>query len=310
MPKEFVTYFDTNYAARGLVMLESLSQWGDVHATVLCLDDDIATIITSELGQRVRTVSMEEVWNHEPALRPLKNSRAPWEFYATHKPVVIDWALRQLSADSLIAFIDADTFFFSDPAPLFAEAEGSSVVISPHRFNPATQYLSICGLYNAGFGLWRHDSWGLRCLYDWRRDCLESCFAKVDEFGRFMNQTYLNHWPVRYANVHILTHPGANLAPWNVATHTLSGTSTGVLVDSQSLVFYHFHYLSRNADGAWQTYDLGRAMKQPLLHKLVYAPYLRALEAMTQRLQSRYGVTGIGSVRPPAGNFPLITFKL
>lgn len=310
MKKEFLTYFDSNYAACGMAMLESLLQWGDdFHATILCLDEGVEKIITSELGERVRTVRLEEMADQEPRLRPLKTLREPWEFYATHKPILIDWALRQHREGLLIAFTDADTFFFSDPSPLFDEVGTSSIALSPHRFNETTQHLSIYGSYNAGFGLWRNDAAGRTCLQDWTRECLEWCHARVEEDGRFMNQGYLNHWPTRYENVHILSHPGANLAPWNVATHVLEQSAAGVLVDSLPLIFYHFSSLSRNTEGQWQTYDQGKAMKQVTLHQGVYAPYLKALDAMSQRLQSRYDIAGIGSVRVTDKNIPMITFE-
>jgi hypothetical protein len=309
MPKSFLTYFDINYAAYGLAMLESLLQWGDpIRITVLCLDDDVAKVIVSEFGNRVRIVSMEELATHEPALRRVKDSREPWEFYATHKPILIDWALRQTEPGSLIAFTDADTFYYSDPSPLFDEASSASIALSPHRFNAGTQHLAIYGLYNAGFGLWRNNASGRKCLQDWAHDCLEWCHARVDEKGRFMNQGYLNQWPTRYEGVHILTHPGANLAPWNVATHTLTKTAAGVLVDAQPLIFYHFSSLFRKPAGGWRSYDQGEGMKQQTLHQSIYAPYLKAVEDMSRRLIARYGVTGIGSVRATGGNTPMVHF--
>ncbi|MEQ1842999.1 MAG: hypothetical protein ABL994_21565, partial [Verrucomicrobiales bacterium] len=251
MKKTFLTYFDVAFAARGIAMLESLLQWDNgIEATVLCLDDEIGQIITSELGDRVGTVSMAELADHAPELQPLRDQRTPWEFYATHKPVLLDWAILQQSYHAQVAFTDADTFYFSDPSPLFEEAGRSSIVLSPHRFNADTQHLSRFGDYNAGFGLGRNDPTGRCCLRDWSRECLDWCYSRVDASGRFMNQGYLNHWPTRYANVHVLAHPGVNLAPWNVASHVLEETASGVLVDNRPLVFYHFSCLSRNADGA------------------------------------------------------------
>lgn len=310
MNLEFLTYFDVHYAACGMTMIDSLlSSNAAARVTVLCLDDKVASILTAETGKRVRAVGLEALADHEPRLRPLQALREPWEFYATHKPVLMDWALHQQEEDTLVAFIDADTCFFSDPASLFEEAQQASIALSPHRFNDTTQHLSLYGTYNAGFGLWRNDATGRECLKDWTNECLAWCYARVEEDGRFMNQGYLNRWPSRYEKVHVLSHPGANLAPWNVGTHVLEKTPQGVTVDALPLIFYHFSCLSRNADGLWQTYDQGEAMRQSILHQEVYAPYLKALESMSQRLLTRHGITGLGSVRTRSDIIPMISFE-
>jgi hypothetical protein len=310
MRREFLTYFDINYASCGMALVESLFHWcEDVRVTILGLDEATLDIVSAEMGDRVAIVTCADLAAYEPALLPLRTARTPWEFYATQKPVFIDRALRKLQDDALVTYTDADTFFFSDPSPIFAEATTASIVISPHRFNAATAHLAVHGRYNAGFGLWRNDVCGRQCLRDWTRACLAWCYARVEEDGRFMNQGYLNAWPVQYEKARILSHPGANLAPWNVGTHRLKRGAHGVLVDGVPLIFYHFANLSRNAAGEWQTYDQGKAIRQAVLHKAVYGPYIMAVEAMARRLKSRYGVEGLGSVRTVDARIPQITFQ-
>jgi hypothetical protein len=303
----FVTYFDVNYAARGLAMVDSLLR-SRPHSTitVLCLDDQTADIVRAELDDRVTTVSCATLAGREPRLNEVHADRTAWEFYATHKPVFIDWALDQSPVGASVSFIDADTFFFSSPEPIFAEVESSSVAVSPHRFNRASRHLSIYGQFNAGFGVWRNDAIGRQCVRDWIEQCLDWCYCRVEADGRFMNQGYLGAWPSRYGRVAVIGHPGANLGPWNVGSHRLECARRRVLVDGQALVFFHFSGVSHTREGRWQTFYPYQALRQPVVLERIYAPYLFTLETTSQRLMERFGISGLGSVRSVDAGVPAL----
>lgn len=307
MTPHFITYMDSNYAARGLVMIESLLRWcPDARLTVLCLNEPLAQILTREVGRAVTMLSPEPLAVHEPRLAEVRAGRTPWEFYATQKPVLISWVLERMPMNSLVAYIDADTFFFSSPMPAFEEAEGASIVISPHRFNAATAFLSKYGTYNAGFGIWRHDEEGLGNLHAWRDQCLEWCHASAESDGRFMNQGYLNAWPSQYAGLKVSTHPGLNLAPWNVGSHQLKEDASGLTVDGLPLVFYHFSSVHRTPEGQWWTFDMDSALHQDVVLQGIYRPYLAALKAASTRLLDRHGILGTGSVREMNPSIPVL----
>jgi 2-polyprenyl-3-methyl-5-hydroxy-6-metoxy-1,4-benzoquinol methylase len=128
------------------------------------------------------------------------------------------------------------------------------------------------------------------------------------------DQKYLDDWPERFAGVHVLEHPGAGLAPWNVERYELARQNGSVLVDDRELVFYHYHSLRlyrgitllralgllsqdfRFSRGAvpfvWTTaYPIERQEQE-----LVWDPYMGELGEAFQELRRREGAFDAGFV--------------
>jgi hypothetical protein len=187
----------------------------------------------------------------------------------------------------VITYLDADLFFFADPAPLFDEIGASSIAIIGHRFPPKQRHKETRGIYNVGWISFRRDENGLSCLDWWRDRCLEWCFDRVEE-GRYADQKYLDDWPVRFENVTVLQHLGANLAPWNLANYNLRyNDSNEVMVDGQQLIFFHFHGLRRIAqflyDPSWAREGVTPSV---VLRRGIYAPYIQVLQEVRGQLLS------------------------
>jgi hypothetical protein len=196
-------------------------------------------------------LSSDDLQAFEPRLEGCR-ARSRSAFYATHKPVLPLLALSRRPDLVAVAHVDADCYFFTSTAPLFDEIGPASIAVSPHDFSPVFEHLIVCGRFNAGFIYWRHDAVGLRCLQDYREDCLAWCESCVGPDGRFMNQGYLTRWPERYPGVHVIRHPGVNLAYWNIAGRRLGGIWR-VKVNGQPLIFYHFSGLFLDEAGIWRT---------------------------------------------------------
>jgi hypothetical protein len=265
---------------------------------VLCLDERVEEILRAS-APSVRILSLARLFEIEPDLERVRGERKPWEFYATAKPAYLHTLLAGLPGEEeVLAYIDADAFFFSNPLPVFEEEiMAHSIVVSPHRFSPGSMHLSIYGPYNAGFGIWRGDAEGRRCLRDWADDCRAWCHESVLPDGRFMNQGYLATWPGRYRAVRATRHPGINLAPWNVAAHSLRPEPGGMRVDDAPLVFFHFSGLARGQDGQWRANDIDNILRHPWVMDRLYVPYIAELEATRQYLLDNYGLDGVASVR-------------
>ncbi len=278
MIDHFATSSDIRYAPRLRVMLESLwHHHPDATVTVLCLDQALHRWLQRWAGKRVGTIRSDTLEASDPRLRPLRRERELWEYYATLKPVFLHHLIRQIPPDSLLAFIDSDTCCFSPLHPL-AEAMGkASIALSPHRFSPALADLNRYGRYNAGFGIWRHDPSGLKCLHDWSNDCIAWCHRQLED-GKFMNQGYLDRWPDRYPNVIELDHPGHNLAPWNLDRHSVTNDHGQWLIDGLPLLFFHFSHLFRNRRREWCILDKWPGLHAALPIQQWFGPYLQALD--------------------------------
>jgi hypothetical protein len=272
MGLHFCTYFDHHYLAHGLVLYQSLLQYAGQPSTlfVLCLDDYTFDSLWNLSLPGVRLIRLSELERAYPALVTARENRSQTEYYFTLTPVLPCYLLAQNPEIELLAYVDADLYFFSALDPIHEELGEGSILIVPHRH--------AAGLtYNVGLLLFRNDEVGRACLDWWRERCIEWCYCR-HENGKFADQGYLEDWPSRFPRVVVSQHKGIGFAPWNAAKHTLSVRNGVVFVDSDPLVFYHFgavrmtrSYLLRHNLPSYGT-RMTRALK-----KLVYAPYVRAL---------------------------------
>ncbi|MFI5118949.1 MAG: hypothetical protein ACHQM4_00965 [Thermoanaerobaculia bacterium] len=297
--RAYCTYFDSRYLARGLAMLRSLRTVDPSTAIhVLALDPLCARVLGDLFGSALHVISMETLRAKDRSLPLPGGKRTTWAYYATHKPSLALFTLLSDPLPASVTFLDADIWFFGDPSPMFAEIGSGSIGLSPHRLHAGTEQLARYGTYNAGCIYWRADDDTARqCVTDWRRDCVDWCREEVRADGRFMNQGYLNRWPRRYAGVHVIRHPGVNLAPWNIDGHLLARKGEGITVDGQPLIFYHYSGVMRDSEGQWHSFYPHLKRQRDLALEAIYAPYLTAVESERRMLVQTYGIEGTGSVR-------------
>jgi hypothetical protein len=276
--RNFCTYFDHRYFARGLALYESLmAHCPSARLWVLCLSREChAGLVKLNLPGLV-PVALETFEAGNAALAAAKTNRSMVEYYFTCTPSLMDWVLGQAPEAETITYLDSDLFFFSDPAPIFARFENYSSLLIEHRFAPAVKSQEIFGKFNVGWVGFRRDADGLACLAWWRDRCLEWCYDRL-EGERFADQKYLDSVPALFKRVLVLDHPGANLAPWNLASHRLEESPGGVLVDGQPLIFFHFHGFKRLKPYVWRTHHRNNGMTyRGFLARRLYKPYIRAL---------------------------------
>jgi hypothetical protein len=276
-PRAYVSYFDQRYLALGVVMLRSLRRCDpDAMAFVLCFDSPSLSAVAALGDPHIVPLSADELLAFEPRLDRCR-TRQRGAFYATHKPVLPLLVLARRPDVGAVIHVDADFRFFAPTAPLFDEIGEASIAVSPHDFTPVFADLAVCGRFNAGFIYWRHDATGVKCLEDYREECLAWCEPHVEPDGRFMNQGYLTRWPDRYSGVHVIRHPGVNLAYWNIATRGLSGVWR-VIVDGRPLICYHFSGLFLDEAGVWRNARREFGANLAFAVDRIYAPFLREVE--------------------------------
>ena len=248
IPRYFCTLFDSGYLFKGVVMLRTLHQnCEDAHIFVLCMDEPCRRILERLDLQGVTCISLPEIESTE--LLIAKKDRNIAEYCWTLSSSFTAWVIDRYPDVNLLTYVDADLMFYSSVAPLFEEIGTSSVAIIEHRFTPRLKHLEENGRFCVEWVTFRRDFDGLACLYRWRDQCIEWCYARL-EGGRMGDQKYLDEWPMRYASTHVLQHPGAGLAPWNYPNYRIEQADDGHLaVDGQPLIFYHFHQFQLLEDG-------------------------------------------------------------
>jgi len=277
--RHFCTYFDKGYLARGLALHRSLCKHSPkFRLWVLCLDKDTRAVLEKLKLKSVSVVPLSRLEKNDPELRAAKANRKKVEYYFTATPCLPRYLLRAHPQIDAITYLDADLYFFDSPERLFQETEKDDVVILPHRFPEAKRHREVHGIYNVAWVSFRRSDSGLRCLDWWRERCLEWCHDYVDESGRYADQGYLNDFGKLFGGVRSLTHPGANLAPWNLETHVVTEQDGRVFADGLPLVFYHFHDLVKIGDRSFDTgltqYEVAPS---EVIKNRIYLPYLRDL---------------------------------
>lgn len=276
----FCTYCDHRYLPRALAMVESLERhFGPFTLWVLALSQECERLLAAIGRPDVRVVPLAALEAFDEGLAVAKRNRSIVEYYFTLSPCWPLFLLKTHPEMSSLTYLDSDLYFFSTPQPIFAELERASIGIIPHRFpGPTAAAKNQYGRFNVGWITWKRDPPGIACLEDWRARCLEWCYDRC-EGGKFADQAYLDDWPGRFSSVHAISHPGANVAPWNVARHVLRRCGQGFLSDDQPLVFYHFHGLSRLDSNYCHTHleaDVPSWRQRRRVVQMLYRPYLSA----------------------------------
>lgn len=277
----FCTYFDRNYLSRGLALYGSLRRHcRDFSLTVLTLDEETRVTLHRLALPGVQVVPLETLEAADPELRAVKPLRPTLEYYYTCGPSLLRYLLRSTDDGQLVTYLDADLFFFNDPAPAVAELDGASVGLVSHRFADASA-TALYGEYNVGWVSFRADADGEAALAWWRARCLESCAADRPETGVCGDQKYLDELPHRFPRVVTIGHSGANLAYWNWRRFQYSVTDGSVFADGVPLLWFHFGDF-RVRYRWWVSPSFSGAPRQ--VRNTILAPYTRAVRQLDRAL--------------------------
>jgi hypothetical protein len=298
---QYATYFDRHYLTRGLALYRSLVRHSPPFVLrVLCLDDETYQTLSSLRLEHISLTRLADLEGADPALLEAKPTRQPVEYYWTCGPAFLLHLFEQHPQIESLTYLDADLFFFGDPALICDEIGAGSVLLIDHRFAPSVPDITRQkGNYNVGLLVFRRTSEALACLRGWRAQCLDWCFDRVEP-TRFGDQKYLDDWPSSYEGVVVLQHKGAGLARWNLANYRLHEARGQLLVDEDPLIFYHFSHLRVITRWLYDPWGLRRwhAGLDPIVKRQVYVPYARELRASSALIRSVGGkVPSIDNVR-------------
>lgn len=304
MTRYYCTYFDKNYLVKAIALMESLSthEKNSYVLYAICLDEISRAMLEKIKVPNVETIPLHLIEMRNPALASARGNRSLVEYYWTLTPSIIFWLFENNPHIDALTYVDADMYFFSSPDPVFAEFEGSSVIIHEHRFPDEFKSLEVHGKYNVGLLCFRRDSAGLKVLSWWRDRCLEWCYARLED-GKFGDQLYLNNWPEQFSGVKVLEHIGAGVAPWNHTQYSFRyDRKQGVMVDDSALIFYHFHSFTFVMPGLMIPAKYPQYSPMPYdIIKLCVLPYVEHLYRLISTVHSilpsfHFGLESVGSL--------------
>jgi hypothetical protein len=296
----YCTYFDRGFLIQGLALWRSLAAHDrDSVLWVLALDEFTAEVLREVGGTWLRVVRLDEIEAGDEELRKAKANRSTAEYYFTLSPCWPWWLLRKRPAIERVTYLDADLFFFGNPEGVFEEMDeaGASVMITRHRFPSWLRHYEKHGTFNVGVLSFRRDEAGLRCLEEWRNECLAWCYDRLED-GKYADQKYLDTWPEKQGRaLLVLEHPGVNAAPWNWAgarwevgagTRDEGAAPPPIRVGGEALVVFHFARF-RPICGTWwwQSGQLDYGVMPWRLRNALYGAYWRALDAARNEIAGR-----------------------
>jgi hypothetical protein len=273
-------------------MYNSLKRYaGEFHLYIFAFNDLSYQILKDLKLESVTVISLDEF--ETARLKEVKKSRTIAEYCWTCTPSVIAYVIEHYNVPEC-TYVDSDLVFYSDPAVLISELDEhqKNVLITEHRYSflPRLYEEKRGGLFCVQFMTFRNEPGSMEVLNRWKNQCLDWCFSRYED-GKFGDQKYLDEWPERYPNVHILKNHGGGLAPWNLLNYSILGSNGSIiLVDRKSgkreeLVFYHFQYVKPLGNGK---YDIGWYMIPSKIRKLLYLDYLMRIENVEKELIRDY----------------------
>ena len=249
---ELCTLLDLRYLARGLVLYRSVRAFDpQVRLRVFCMDREAKQALDELALPGLVATSLEELEDYAPELRSVKANRTRVEYLWTATPATCLFTLERSTQAQAVVRLDADVEFYADPAVLLDELGDGSVLLTPHRTAPEFRDLGNRseewgGIFNVQCEVFRRDESGMAALRWWHERCVDWCYDRFEP-GRYGDQKYLDEFPARFAGVRMNEHPGAGLAPWNIAGHRLERSGESFTVDGTPLLFHHFQSLELHA---------------------------------------------------------------
>ena len=292
----FCTLFDSNYLDKGLVLYDSMKNvMEDFQLYILAMDDKCCEILKSMALSNVVVISQKEFEDEE--LLEIKAQRSRAEYCWTCTASLIDYVF-ETYREEYCTYIDSDLCFYKNPQILIEEMcdAGCSVQIVEHGFGKgmiAREKVKGAGRYCVQFNTFKNDVHGRKILSTWKNQCRNHCSMAPGEMG---DQKYLSDWAEKYDKVHVLTHQGGGVAPWNLFRFRHVEGQPGFLSDKKSkekfeLIFYHFHHLEYMDDKHVNMNvfkkELGTDEK---LVSQIYIPYLKKMEEVKKMLSEKFEI--------------------
>lgn len=296
----FCTLFDSNYLDKGIALWKSIHRQCNIFKLYIFAFDDLCLDTLKKMNlENVCVISLDEFESEE--LRAVKKQRTSTEYCWTCTPFVIKYVLEHYKED-VCTYVDADLFFFDNPAKLLDELENDAadVGIVEHRFGKGyyqKKLLKVSGKYCVQFNTFYNNTNAMTILAWWANMCYNCCCGQYSN-GNLGDQMYLNDWMTRFHNVHELKNQGGGVAPWNIYRYRLVSKENDKikLFDRQKkeyfgLIFYHFHgvkYLE-NTKVDLNIYVKYGLPQRKLIYTL-YSTYFRELEVIQKKLSKEFGI--------------------
>jgi hypothetical protein len=286
----YCTLFNINYLARGINLYNSIKKVSNNFRLYIFAFDDLTLNYLRDLKlKNVVIVSLLEF--EDIKLKNVKKKRTQTEYFWTCTGSTILYLFKKYKIKSC-TYLDADLYFYKDPKVLIEEKKNTSCIITKHNYSAKYDQTNKSGIFCVQFMFFKNNKLGNKILKDWREQCIKWCFNRFEK-NKFGDQKYLDNWPKKYNNIHILQHLGGGIAPWNVQQYKLLNNNKLQKKNNKlkfDLIFYHFHNLKFVNDEI--TY-IGAYRISKKVRENIYIPYLKKMSFINKKIKKKEYIKNI-----------------
>jgi len=232
-----------NYLARARVLMDSLRRHEPSAARIVVLSDRLEGAF-DPAGEDFEVLEIEQI--AIPDLKGLCFRYDVMELATAVKPSVLLHLLRDRGFGR-VAYIDPDTQLLAPLAsPAAALDAGAEAALTPHALEPLAlgrqfdnAVLQRAGAYNLGFIALR-DTPAVRAGLAWWQERLRLHCRRDQPPGEFVDQKWMDLWPLLCPATALLRDPGLNVAYWNLDQRPLRRRAGTWFAGEAPLAFMHF----------------------------------------------------------------------
>lgn len=199
---------------------------------------------------------------------------APVELCVSLKPHLIRHLLQK---HRHVLYFDTDILVMAPLTRLMRLLDKHDFILTPHMGTPirerdgqipTEETILRCGIFNLGFLAVRNTP-QTKAMLDWWADRLtDRCYHWPPD-GYYGDQRWMDLCVPYFPGMHVLRHPGYNVAYWNLHERLVEGNVGRFTVNGERLVFFHF--------SAFDPHAPDRLTRHPIRHALSSFPPLQEL---------------------------------
>lgn len=241
-PLAFCTIVAKNFLPFARVLARSVAEHHPDSRLFVLLADRIDDHF-DPAAEPFEVIEAERLDNIE-SFAPMAFQYTVLELSTAVKPYLLEHLLGRDGIDALV-YLDPDIELFAPLHEVEAALAERSLALTPHLTAPLDDghrpdELTIlrAGTYNLGFLGLAASQTTRHFLAWWKERTRDRCRVELER-GLFVDQKWIDLVPGLFPDVSVLTHPGYNVAYWNLNARrvTLQPRAT---VNDQPLVFFHY----------------------------------------------------------------------
>jgi hypothetical protein len=244
MRHAFCTIVARNYLQQAVVLIETLRNFhADEDFFLLVVDSEVQL---SDDIKNLNILSPELLDVSSQDLQIMRKIYDVVEISTCLKPSLLQYII-SLGFDSA-TFLDPDIQVFAPLTHGIEVAIAKQIALTPHRITSSTEFDHIFleyGIFNLGYICVSKNATDF--LLWWRNNLITSC-TRVSDTHFFTDQKWINFVPALFP-CGIITHPGYNVAPWNLDEREFQLKGNRILVNSLDLAFIHYSQMSGQLAG-------------------------------------------------------------